>query len=81
MVANRFWQKCKFSVSEMIRRLKGRSSLLVQMEFPHLGSQFWGKHFWSIGYAGFSSGQVTDETIQEYLKSHLGKDDDFMIDE
>ena len=60
----------KLSVSEMVRRMKGRSSKRIQEEFPQLGKRYWGKHFWGIGYAAFSSGHVTDDMIKEYLKRH-----------
>ena len=60
----------KLSVSEMVRRMKGRSSKRIQEEFPQLGKRYWGKHFWGIGYAAFSSGHVTDDMIKEYLKQH-----------
>ena len=60
----------KLSVSEMVRRMKGRSSKRIQEVFPQLGKRYWGKHFWGIGYAAFSSGHVTDEMIKEYLKQH-----------
>ncbi|MEM7129759.1 MAG: IS200/IS605 family transposase [Chloroflexota bacterium] len=74
----------KISVSEMMRRLKGRSSKKIQEEFPQLGKRYWGKHFWAIGYAAFSSGHVTDEMIQEYLEKHENhpnhNDDDFVVE-
>jgi len=74
----------KLSVSEIVKRLKGRSSRRIQEEFPQLGKMYWGRHFWAIGYAAFSSGQVTDEVIREYIKSHVDhpnhNDDDFSID-
>ena len=70
----------KLSVSEMIKRLKGRSSKMIQAEFPESGAKFWGRHFWGIGYAAFSSGTVTDQTIQEYLERHIDKDDGFTVD-
>lgn len=60
----------KISVSEMVQKLKGRSSRKIQEEFPQLGKQYWGKHFWAIGYAAFSSGHVTDEMSREYLEKH-----------
>ena len=60
----------KLSVSEIMRKIKGRSSRRIQEEFPQLGKQYWGKHFWAIGYAAFSSGHVTDEMIQEYIDKH-----------
>ena len=70
----------KLSVSEMIKRLKGRSSKMIQAEFPELGAKFWGRDFWGIVYAAFSSGTVTDQTIQEYLERHIDKDDGFTVD-
>jgi len=74
----------KLSVSDRVRRLKGRSSKRIQDEFPQLGRQYWGKHFWGIGYAAFSSGHVTDAMIQEYLKHHdkhpNHHDDDFVVE-
>jgi len=70
----------KLSVSEMIKRLKGGSSKMIQAEFPEVGAKFWGRHFWGIGYAAFSSGTVTDQTIQEYLERHIDKDDGFTVD-
>ena len=70
----------KLSVSEMIKRLKGRSPKMIQAEFPELGAKFWGRHFWGIGYAAFSSGTVTDQTIREYLERHIDKDDGFTVD-
>ena len=57
----------KLSVSEIVKRLKGRSSRRIQDEFPQLGKIYWGKHFWAIGYAAFSSGQVTEDIIKESL--------------
>lgn len=74
----------KLSVSEIVRRLKGRSSKKIQEEFPQLGKRYWGRHFWGIGYAAFSSGHVTDEMIREYLKHHdkhpNHNDDDFVVE-
>ena len=74
----------KLSVSDMVRYLKGRSSRKVQEEFPQLGKIYWGKHFWGIGYAAFSSGHVTDEMIREYLDKHDNhpkhNDDDFKVE-
>ena len=73
----------KLSVSEIVKRLKGRSSRRIQDEFPQLGKLYWGKHFWAVGYAAFSSGQITDEMIKEYIKHHMEhpkhNDDDFSV--
>lgn len=58
------------AVSEIVRRLKGRTSRRLQEEFPQLKKQYWGKHFWAIGYGAWSSGNITDEMIAEYLEHH-----------
>ena len=74
----------KLSVSDIVKALKGRTSRKIQQEFPHLRKQYWGQHFWAIGYAAFSSGHVTDDIIQEYIKHHKEhanhNDDDFPVE-
>ena len=69
------------SITELVKSLKGRSSRKIQEEFPELGKQYWGQHFWAIGYAAFSSGEVTDQMIREYIKNHQRKDyGEFTVD-
>ena len=74
----------KLSVSDMVKWMKGRSSRKLQQEFPQLKKTYWGKHFWATGYAAFSSGDVTDEMIREYLDHHKNhpnhNDDNFEIE-
>ncbi len=60
----------KKSVSEIVKRLKGRTSRMLQSEFPELQKRYWGKHFWAIGYGVWSTGNITDEMVQEYLEHH-----------
>lgn len=60
-------------VSEIMRRLKGRTSKKLQEEFPELHKRYWGRHFWSIGYGACSTGNLTEEMVEEYLNHH-GKD-------
>jgi len=58
------------SVSELVRRLKGRTSRKLQQEFPHLEKRYWGRHFWAVGYGAWSTGNITEEVIQKYLEHH-----------
>ena len=69
------------SISELVKALKGRSSRKIQQEFPELSRRYWGKHFWAIGYAAFSAGEVTDAVIQEYIRNHSDDDENFTVDE
>ena len=61
------------SISELVKKLKGRTSRLLQQEFPSLGKQYWGRHFWAVGYGVWSTGNITDEMVQEYLEHHRDK--------
>ena len=60
----------KLCVSEIVQQLKGRSSKKIQQEFSELRRRYWGRHFWGIGYGAFSSGDVTDELIRNYISNH-----------
>ncbi len=60
----------KIALSDLLKRLKGRSSRLLQQEFPHLEKRYWGRHFWATGYGAWSTGNITEEAVQEYLEHH-----------
>ena len=60
----------KLSVSDMIKRIKGRSARLMLDEFSELKKRYWGQHLWGIGYGAWSTGNITDEMIQQYLEHH-----------
>jgi len=57
--------------SEIMRRIKGRTSSKLFEEFPMLKKRYWGRHFWARGYFCVTSGQVTDEMIKNYLEHHF----------
>ena len=61
------------SISSLVKKLKGRSSHHLQMEYPELKKKYWGQHFWAIGYGVWSTGNITDEMVQEYLEHHREK--------
>ena len=63
------------SISDLVKKLKGRSSRKLQQEFPLLNKQYWGRHFWAIGFGSWSSGNITDEMVNDYLEHHRRKDD------
>ena len=58
------------SVSDLVKRMKGRSSRRLQEEYPALSKRYWGRHFWAIGYGAWSTGNITEEAVQEYLEHH-----------
>lgn len=58
------------SISEFVKRAKGRSSRLLQKEFPKLQKEYWGRHFWAIGYGVWSTGYISEDMVKEYLEHH-----------
>jgi putative transposase len=73
----------QLAVSELVQRLKGRSSRSLLDEFNELRRQFWGRHLWARGYFAASTGNVTDEIIKQYIESQdledNSGDDEFSI--
>jgi putative transposase len=57
-------------ISTLVKRLKGRSSIKLQTEFPELKKRYWGRHFWAIGFGCWSTGNITDDMVNEYLEHH-----------
>ena len=60
-------------ISKIVQCLKGISSRILLSEFPHLKKQFWGRHLWARGYLAVSSGNITDEMIQQYIQEQEGE--------
>jgi putative transposase len=58
------------AISDLLQRMKGRSSQKIQMEFPEIRKRYWGRHFWARGYFCTTSGNITDDVILQYLQSH-----------
>ena len=69
--------------SEIMRRIKGRSSAKLFESFPDLKRRFWGRHFWARGYFCVTSGELTEEMIKEYLEHHFEPrvDDNFRTED
>lgn len=57
--------------SEIMRRIKGRSSSKLFEEFPTLKKRYWGRHFWARGYFCATVGEMTEDMIKEYLEHHF----------
>jgi putative transposase len=60
----------KVSISDIVKRLKGRSSRLLLQEFPELKRRYWGNHFWGIGYGCWNTGHITEQMLESYLNHH-----------
>ncbi|MEE9358185.1 IS200/IS605 family transposase [Candidatus Vondammii sp. HM_W22] len=70
------------SPSDIMKRVKGRSSTRFFQEFPRLKKRYWGQHFWARGYFCVTAGELTKQMIEEYLQHHFEKnfDDNFEVE-
>ena len=59
--------------------LKGATSRKLPQEFPELGKRYWGQHLWARGFFAVSTGNVTDQMIQDYIQHHKEEDEEFSI--
>ena len=57
----------KYSISDVLKWLKGDSSVQVFRRFPEIKKRYWGQHFWARGYF-ISTVGITDEIIRAYIK-------------
>ena len=69
--------------SKILQYLKGRSSRLLQDEFPELKKRYWGQHLWVRGYFCATVGTVTEEIIRNYIANQFNEEENdiFNIEE
>jgi len=61
--------------AKIVQYLKGRSSKLIQDEFPDLKKRYWGQHLWARGYFCGTVGNVTEEMIKKYVENQCEEDE------
>ena len=71
----------QLSVSRAVQFLKVKSSHKMLSEYASLRKRYWGQHLWARGYWVATSGNVTDEVRQEYIKNQNPPEphDDFQV--
>ncbi|MDD3249779.1 MAG: IS200/IS605 family transposase [Smithellaceae bacterium] len=57
----------KYSPSQVMKILKGKSAERLRDEFPELGKKYWGMHIWARGYFVSTVG-INSAVIQHYVK-------------
>ena len=63
------------SPADIMRKLKGRSSHMLQDEFPELKKRYWGQHLWGRGYFCGTVGAVDEETIRNYIENQADENE------
>ena len=65
----------KYSASEVVGYLKGKSAIKILDKYPQLKRRYWGRHFWAKGYCVSTVG-INEEEIKKYVRWQLKKDSD-----
>ncbi len=65
----------QLSPSKLVQFIKGRSSRLLQQEFPALRKRYWGQHLWARGYFCARVGAVDEATIRAYIENQQWDED------
>ena len=63
----------KFSVSQIMGYLKGKSSLMIYEKYANLKYKYGNRHFWCRGYYVSTVGK-NKRTIEEYIRNQLQED-------
>ena len=67
------------SPAKIMQTLKGKSSFMLQREFPELRKRYWGQHLWARGYFCATVEAITEELVQAYIENQVEEDRDFKI--
>ncbi len=59
------------ALSDVMRRIRGRSSRRIQQEFPAIKKRYWGRHFWARGHFSATSGSITEDLVIQNLANHV----------
>jgi putative transposase len=65
----------KLAISDLVRKMKGRSSHNVQREFPAIRKRYWGCRFRGGGYFSTTSGAISEDIVLQYLQQHIADPD------
>ena len=63
----------KYSISQIVGYLKGKSSLMIFDKFANLKYKYGNRHFWCRGYYVDTVGKNTKK-IKEYIRTQLQED-------
>ena len=64
----------KYSVSEVVGYLKGKSSLMIFEKHANLKYKYGSRHFWCRGYYVDTVGK-NKKAIEEYIRNQLKEDE------
>jgi len=64
----------KYSISDVMKWIKGKSSEKLLKTFDKLRKKYWGQHLWARGYFVSTIG-ISDEMIKQYIQKHKNEEE------
>ena len=61
------------TISDVVKRFKGRSARLIFQEFPAIKNRLWGGHLWQPSYYAATVGGAPLETLKKYVEEQRTK--------
>lgn len=61
------------SIVDMVKALKGVSARFLFKKHPKLKKLLWGGHLWNPSYYISTVGQISEETVREYIENQQKK--------
>ena len=62
-------------IDELVKRSKrsppASFRCAAEGTLAEIGKRYWGKHFWGRGFFSTTSGNITDEMINDYINGHM----------
>ena len=63
-------------ISKFMNAYKSASSRLIKQEYPSIREKLWKEYFWSKSYCLITTGGVTIDIIEEYIKTQGEKNEE-----
>ncbi len=65
-----------FNIPNYLNIIKGRTSRILRRDFPELKEILWGEHFWSPSYYIATAGNVSLDTLKNYVENQRAKEEE-----
>lgn len=63
--------KPKYSITEIVKKLKGASARKWFVEYPETKKELWGGHLWASSYYAETLGDVSKSYAEKYIENQL----------
>lgn len=63
--------KPKYSITDIVKKLKGSSARKWFVDYPETKKELWGGHLWSKSYFAGTLGNISKDVVKQYIENQL----------